>query len=517
MSADDLRLYAEKAMFSLSDEEVPEYAILAEEIFASLDPLLETDAVSSEKRARSPGEPSSASDDPLNAVIRWCSIKDVEKGLLAGKRVGLKDNMAVAGVPMTCGSRILDGYRPQRDCIVAERLLAAGAEIVAKLNMDNFAWSGSGETSDFGPILNPHDRTRTAGGSSSGSAAALYYKDIDITFGTDQGGSIRLPAAWCGTLGLKPTYGLIPYSGIGSLDPTYDHCGPLTRSVMDLALALQVTAGEDESDPRQCGIPLDDYVRAVEEATDDLRGMRLGILKESFGFAVPGAPEGTRETMDAAQEVVGQLVDLGAEVVELSVPEHLSGAGMMFATLAEGQTALFYGFGNGYHRRGRYDEHFGAALGKALGGRSNELPPSLKNALLFGHYLHDEYFSALYAKAQHLAPRLRAAYDRVFEEVDLLVMPTATHYARVYEPNASIVDRVRRGYSMIGNTAIFDATGHPALSMPAAEADGLPVGVMLVGPQFADGSLLRTARTYELAHGWKPRDTSSPARRQVPP
>ena len=152
---------------------------------------------------------------------------------------------------MTLGSALLTDFVPSSDSLVAERVLEQGGSIVAKLNLDAFAWSGGAETSDFGPILNPHDTDRTAGGSSGGSAAALYYEDVDITFGTDQGGSIRLPASWCGVLGLKPTWGLVPYTGIVSLERTFDYVGPLARNVEDLAIALDSVSGQHWSDSRQ--------------------------------------------------------------------------------------------------------------------------------------------------------------------------------------------------------------------------------------------------------------------------
>jgi amidase len=444
------------------------------------------------------------SEDPLNAIVNWCRVSAGREGLLAGKRIGLKDNMALAGVPMTLGSRLLETYVPAEDCLVAQRLLAAGAEVVAKLNMDGFAWSAGGETSDFGPILNPVDPSRTASGSSGGSAAALAYEHFDITFGTDQAGSIRLPAAWCGVLGLKPTHSLLPYTGIVPLDPAYDHVGPLARSVEDLALALQAVAGEHESDPRQCRVPAANYMRAVAEAPDDLRGLSVGIVTSAFHASADDAA-GTRETSAATFEAIECMAGLGAELHELAVPEHDVAAGLSFAACLEAQAAMSFGFGQGYHWSGHYAMDLGAALGRALARDPNALPPSLKMVLLMGTHLRERYFGALYAKAQNLLPAVRHAYDRLFEEVDVLVMPTATHYAHRHEPDASLSERVERGDSMIRNTAVFNGTGHPALSIPAAEADALPVGVMLVGRRFADGELLSLARTYEAQVGWRPR------------
>lgn len=494
-------------MFTISDDELDEFLELTDRMCGLMDAFVDEPLPAPVNIAarRDVGRRPEAGEDPLNAVIRWCSVKADVEGPLSGKRIGLKDNMALAGVPMTYASRILGDYVPEQDCVLAERVLRAGGEIVAKLNMDSFAWSGGAETSDFGPTLNPFDPTRTASGSSGGSAAALFYEGIDMTFGTDQAGSIRLPASWCGVLGLKPTHGLIPYTGISAIDHTYDHVGPLARTVEELALVLAAVAGKDESDPRQHEVEVADYVGAVREAPDDLRGITIGVLVEGFSHGGPSAPPGTRESAEATRAVVEELGRIGAMVREVSVPEHLYGAGLMFAAIAEGQTAMTMSFGNGYHWRGRYAPDLSVALGQGLRSRGDELPPSLKMVLLLGTHFREHYFGSLYAKAQNMTPALREAYDRALAEVDVLVLPTATHYAHVYKPEASFSERVFRGDSMIGNTGPFDATGHPALSMPAGEADGLPVGVMLVGRHFADAQLLSFARTYERSLGWRPR------------
>lgn len=512
----ELQDYARLAGFELDDDELDEFQTITEAISRVVDPFIAQSPPPPERRParRDPGRRPTAGEDPLNAVIRWCSVSADVDGPLAGKRIGLKDNMALAGVPMSCASRVLDGYVPEEDCVLADRLLAAGAEMVAKLNMDAFAWSGGAETSDFGAILNPYDTTRTASGSSGGSGASLFYDGIDITFGTDQAGSIRLPAAWCGVLGLKPTHGLVPYTGISTIDPTYDHVGPLARTVDDLALALEVVAGKHDSDPRQQDVRTESYVKVVDAADDDLSGTTIGVLAEGFGW---DGPDGTHETEQATRAVVAELEELGATTREVSVPEHRLGAGMMFVALCEGQTALTLSHGNGYHHRGRYAEDLPAALGKGMRALGREIPPSLKMVLLMGTHLREHYYSSLYAKAQNMAPWLRAAFDRVFEDVDFIVMPTATHYAYVHKPDATPSERVLRGDSMLGNTATFDATGHPALSMPAAEADGLPVGVMVVGPMWSDAAILALARTYERRFGWRPHSAPDlPTNRPTP-
>ena len=177
------------------------------------------------------------------------------EGILSGLRLAMKDSVAIAGIPLTCGSAILQGFVPRYDATVTDRILRAGAEIVCITNMDDLAFSGGGESSWYGPTRNPFDPERSAGGSSSGAAAALWYDGIDLAVGCDQGGSIRAPASWCGVVGLKPTHSLVPYTGIAGIDATFDHCGPLARTAEGTALLLQAMAGQDPGDPRQCEVP----------------------------------------------------------------------------------------------------------------------------------------------------------------------------------------------------------------------------------------------------------------------
>ncbi len=184
--------------------------------------------------------------------MRRCVLRGATGGRLSGKRIGLKNNICVAVIPMTCASLILEDYTPDSDAIIVTRMLDEGAEIAAILDLDNFTFSGAGDTSAFGPTLNPHNTGYLAGGSSGGSAAALYYDDIDITIGGDQGGSIRIPASFCGVAGHKPTHGLVPYNtGIVGIDNTFDHAGPMARTVYDVALMLEVIAGKDPLGPRR--------------------------------------------------------------------------------------------------------------------------------------------------------------------------------------------------------------------------------------------------------------------------
>ena len=505
---EELAYYAQLANWNLADSEVDEYFAMTEAMFDSVDQLDGQPSPPPPRvdAKRDPGRVPTAGEDPYNAVIRWCNVKSRSGGKLAGKRFGIKDNVSIAGIPMTFGSNVIQPYVSEADSIVTERLLNAGAELVAKLNLESWAWSGGGETSWFGPILNPWDTTRTASGSSGGSGAALFYDGIDITIGTDQGGSIRLPAAWCGVLGLKPTHSLVPYVGIGAMDGNYDHAGPMTLNVEDMALTMDVISGKHPDDFRQDVVPKLRFMDAVASAPKRMDGITIGLLKEGFSFIdLPDQPEGTRETYDAVMEAVERMKALGATVKEVSVPSHLTGSAMMFMALMMGNTQLLRDNGVYYHARGaRQSPELAIAIGKGLKSHGDHLPPTLKLISMLGEYLKEHDFGAHYAKAMNLAPGHRAQYDAAFEECDFIVMPTATHYAHVSNPAAPISEKVLRGWGMLSNTAPINASGHPSLSMPAAEANGLPVGVLVTGPTFGDAEVLRFARIYEQNYPWLP-------------
>ncbi|MEO3826386.1 amidase family protein [Actinomadura sp. B10D3] len=512
---EEVRALAVQAGFRLDEREVDAFV----ELMASqIETLEEFEALSEPApdtfpAVRAVGARASREEDPLNAVIRHVRVTGAGEGVLAGKRIGLKDLIAVAGVPMTCGSRVLQGFVPDEDSVLTRRLLEAGGEIVAMLNMDDMAFSGGGETSAFGAIRNPFDTGRTASGSSGGSAAALAYDGIDITYGTDQGGSIRLPAAWCGVLGLKPTYGLVPYTGIVPLDRAFDHVGPLATTAEDLARGLEAVAGFDPSDPRQQpGFTAGGYVDAVRRAPESFAGLRVGVLAEGFPAARPDSPPGTAETNGAVRGVIDQLAAAGARITDVSIPEHALGRQMNFVALVEGASAMLAAHGNGYHAKGRYDVALARALGPALKASGSELPPTVKLTGMLGAYMRNEHFGSLYGRAMNLAPRITDAFDRAFADVDVLVMPTATHTAHKAAPDVGLAEHVLRGWTMLANSPSTNVSGHPAISIPAAVADGLPVGVQFVAPHFADDRLISVAATWEALHGWHPLPTISPTR-----
>lgn len=504
VSADELLRLAGTWNLTLSEDMAGQFGRTANDLLAMLEALVKDAPASTTPVAatREVGNRPPAGQDPLNAIVRNCRVAAAEPGsALAGMRLAIKDSIAVADVPLTLGSAVLDDFVPNIDAVVIDRVLRAGAEVVAITNMDCFAFSGGGDSSAFGPTLNPFDRTRTAGGSSGGSAAALHYHQIDAALGTDQGGSIRAPAAWCGVLGLKPTHSLVPYTGIVGIDATFDHVGPITRSVSDMAELMGILAGADPSDPRQAGkVPTEAYRQAVEDAPDDLTGLRFGLVGESHGQAVDAEPA----VVAAVHRVADQLRELGAEVSEVSVPEHLSAGPIAFAGFIEGVTATITGGGNGYHWRGRYWPELADALAKVLRERADKLSPQIQVALTVGRRLQREHAGSIYARAQNARPQLRAGYDRALADVDFLLMPTTPGVAHLHDPNLPLHEHLMRGWGLLANTSPTNMTGHPALSIPAAEAEGLAVGMMLIASHFHDARLLRVARTFERAFGWKP-------------
>jgi amidase len=446
-------------------------------------------------------KPGGGPSDPFNAIVRRCSIRSASGagGALDGMRVVVKDSVAVAGVPLTCGSSALVDYVPSDHSVVVRRLLEAGAAIVGVANMDSFAFSGGGDTSDFGPTLNPFDATRTAGGSSGGSAAALYYDGVDGTLGADQGGSIRVPASWCGVLGLKPTHGRVPYTGVVGIDHTFDHVGPLALDTQTLASLFDVIAGPYDGDPRQArAVTRAPVMRdAVERAPASLAGVRVGVVEEALAEGAV-SPE-----VRAAFDVVrGRLTELGAVLSPVSIPGQVQAGAVAFAGFVEGMRALLESGGNGYHWRGEYSPALALAVRDVLRDRGDRLSPQVKSVMVLGRWLQRRYGGAVYARAQNVRAELRRDYSDSLTGLDCVVMPTTPGLPHDTGAHLSLAERVLRGWAVLANTSATDMTGHPALSMPAGVAAGLPVGVMLVGQLGADARLVQIARTYEAAFGW---------------
>jgi len=445
---------------------------------------------------RTPGYRPEGAENRFNAWYVKTTVKGAPNGKLAGKTVVLKDNVCLAGVPMMNGASTLEGYVPDVDATIVTRILDAGGTIVGKAHCEYFCFSGGSHTNATGPVHNPRRPGHSAGGSSSGSAALVAAGEADMAIGGDQGGSIRIPASYCGIYGMKPTHGLVPYTGIMPIELTLDHAGPMTATVADNALLLEVIAGADGLDPRQYTPRPAAYSQAFGR---DVKGLKIGVVKEGFGF-----PNSERDVDAKVKSAALAFGKLGAVVSEVSVPMHLAGPAIWTPIALEGATELMMkGNGFGTNWRGLFvtsllDAHSGWRH------RADELPDTLKVSMLLGHYFVKHYRGHFYAKAQNLSRKLRAAYDAALGAHDLLLMPTLPVKATPLPPaDAPRELSLQRAFEMIANTAPFDATGHPAMSLPCGESDGLPIGLMLIGKHWDEATIYRAAHAFEQSGDWR--------------
>jgi len=446
---------------------------------------------------RLPGRRPSPEENRHGAWYVKTEVQGAADGKLKGKKIALKDNICLARVPMMNGASTMEGYVPDVDATVVTRILDAGGTIVGKTVCEYFCFSGGSHTSASGPVHNPYRMGYSAGGSSSGSGTVVGLGEVPMALGGDQGGSIRIPAAFCGIYGLKPTHGLVPYTGIMPIELTLDHTGPMTATVEDNALLLEVLAGPDGLDPRQYGGAVTKpYREALGRSTS---GLRIAVVEEGFGHA-QSMPQVDAIVRDAAERFRG----LGATVATVSIPMHQLGAAIWLPVAAEGATMqMMLGNGFGFNWQGLYvtsmlDFH------SAWRSRADELSDSLKNTMLLGHYMVTRYRGHYYAKAQNLVRRLRRAYDEVLAHYDLLLIPTLPMVATpLPESNAPVEHVLQRAFEMLANTAQFDCTHHPAMSLPCGLVDGLPVGMMLVGKAFDEETIYRAASAFEKGVDWK--------------
>lgn len=395
-----------------------------------------------------------AGDDPHHAWEVRSSLRETTDGPLAGVRLGVKDSILVAGLPMRNGSNELQGFVATEDATVVERALAAGAEIVGKTTNEYFCMSGGSHTAASGVVHNPHRHGFSAGGSSSGSAVALVTGDADMTFGADQAGSIRMPASWSGVVGLKPTYGLVPYTGIAALDGFLDHVGPMARTVRDAARLLAVVAGPDGIDPRQQGVVVGDYLSGFD---DGVRGIRVGLMTEGFGGdqAEAGVDDAVRA---AARRLAGQ----GATVEDVSIPLHRLAPALWTAVAIEGMAeTVLRDQGAGFGR----PDHYPVAMMQHLFAHRDAAATHPANVRLFtlvGRYVDRQDGRANYAKAVNRARTLRAAYDEALERFDVLVTPTTPQTARpLPDPADGPRAAVTASIEMSANTTPFNVTPPP--------------------------------------------------------
>ena len=408
-------------------------------------------------------------------------------GPLAGVPIALKDNLCTRGIPTTCSSRILEGWRPPYDATVVERVAAAGAVSVGKTNLDEFAMGSSTENSAFGATRNPHDLDRVPGGSSGGSAAAVAAEFSPLSLGSDTGGSIRQPAALCGVVGVKPTYGLVSRYGLVAFASSLDQIGPFANTVADAALLLEVIAGHDPMDSTSLDEPSPSLLEVLDQGVD---GLRIGVLHELLD-AEGIAPDVRRRTEEAAEA----LAAAGAKVEEASVPAAIYGLSAYYLIApAEASSNL-----------ARYDGvRYGLRVDAASTGDMNEATRTagfgaeVKRRIMLGTYaLSAGYYDAYYGKAQQVRTLIIRDFRAAYESFDLLLSPTSptTAFALGAKTDDPLTMYLNDVCTIPSNLA-----GDPAMSVPFGTGDdGLPIGVQLLAPALGEATMFRAAAVLEGA------------------
>ncbi len=430
-----------------------------------------------------------AAEDALRMADEADRIIEAGQSLpWTGIPVALKDNLCTCGMPTTCGSRILDGFVPPYDAHVVERLRAQHAVFLGKLNMDEFAMGSSTENSAMGVTRNPWDTSRVPGGSSGGSAAAVAAGMCAAALGSDTGGSIRQPASYCGVVGMKPTYGRVSRYGLVAYASSLDQIGPVTRSVQDCAAMLRALCGKDQRDSTSVDLPADDLDRLPSEA---LKGCRIGLPKEYFGA---GVAEPVRQSvLDAARLMEAQ----GATLMDISLPCTDYGLACYYVLApseASSNLARYDGVKYGYRAA-----HSGGHTDLTEQSRAEGFGDEVKQRIMIGTYaLSAGYYDAFYVKAQKVRTLIRQEFDRAFEAVDMLVTPTAPTTAFLIGQNAD--DPLAMKLNDVCTIPV-NIAGLPAISAPCGLADGLPVGVQMIGRPWEERSLCAYALAYEQARG----------------
>jgi aspartyl-tRNA(Asn)/glutamyl-tRNA(Gln) amidotransferase subunit A len=413
-----------------------------------------------------------------------------EDHALLGIPLAVKDAIITQGVPTTAGSRILEGYVPPFDATAVSQLRVAGAVFVGKTNTDEFTMGSSTEHSAFDITRNPWNRNRVPGGSSGGSAAAVASQAALAALGTDTGGSIRQPAAYCGVVGLKPTYGRVSRYGLIAHGSSLDQIGPVTRDVEDAALLLTYLAGHDRLDATSLNVPVPDYVAEMKQR-QDLTGLKLGVPKEYF---IEGMEAGVETTIRTA---IDQLAALGADIVEISLPHTEYGIPVYYLiSTAEASANLsrYDGVRFGLRREG--EDMFDTFRQSREAG----FGPEVKRRIMLGTYaLSAGYYDAYYLKAQQVRTLLRRDFEQAFESVDAIVSPVTPSVA--FEIGAKLDDPLQM-YLTDVFTVSLNLVGFCGISVPCGFSEGMPVGLQIIGPPLGESTVLQVAYQYEQATEW---------------
>lgn len=445
---------------------------------------------------RDKGYRPSPEEDPYNVFIRKCNVKGSSTGKLVGKKIGLKDNICVANVPMTNGSNMMSNYIPDVDAIVTERLLDAGATIVGKLNMDDFAFYGTSETSHYGCVRNPSNPLYSAGGSSGGSGAAVALDEVDISLAVDNGGSGRIPASWCGVVCIKPTHGLVPTFGVTYLDHITDYVCPTAKSVYEAALMLEVIAGDDPRDAQWVRGPInvDSYTDSI--GTDNYK-FKIGIVKDSL---LEEAIES--DVLESFQQSIKTLTKLGFTCEEVEFPLWRDATAIWNGVEAHAVSAMVESNLEGFGRGGFCNLSWQDAFGHARISNSDSMPAVLKVLMIVGKYLRREYRSTYFSKAINIRYSMRKKLDKLFDNYDILITPTMLMKAlRLKENPMGIKETIERAVNAGFNTYPTNVTGNPSLTVPCGIGENnLPIGIQFIARHFNESLLFRIGSTFEEAY-----------------
>ena len=409
-----------------------------------------------------------------------------ERGPLFGLPIGVKDNIVTEGLETTCASKILEGFMPIYDATVVQKLRAAGMVTIGKLNMDEFAMGSSNENSAFKTTKNPWNLANVPGGSSGASAAAVAAGEVPFSLGSDTGGSIRQPAAYCGVVGMKPTYGRVSRFGLVAFASSLDQIGPITRNVRDNALLLEAIAGVDEKDSTSADVPVPNYVSKLD---GDIKGLKIAVPKEFLG---EGVQDAARQSVLAALEV---LKGLGATVEEVSLPHSkyaLAAYYILSSSEASSNLSRFDGIRYGFRAEGVKNlmELYKETRAQGFGDE-------VKRRIMLGTYsLSAGTYDAYYKKAQQARTLIKNDYDKIFEQYDVIVGPTAPTAAFKIGEN---VDDPMTMYANDILTIPINLAGVPAISIPCGFDGDLPLGLQIIGKHFDEETIYRTAYAYEQA------------------
>jgi aspartyl-tRNA(Asn)/glutamyl-tRNA(Gln) amidotransferase subunit A len=415
-----------------------------------------------------------------------------EIGMLAGIPIGIKDNMCTQGIPTTCASRILENFVPPYESTVTQKLKDGGAVMVGKTNLDEFAMGSSCETSGYQQTANPWDLSRVPGGSSGGSATAVAASECVVARGSDTGGSIRLPASFCGIVGMKPTYGLVSRYGLVAYASSLDQIGPFGRSVEDAAILLNAIAGYDPNDSTSLKLEIPDYTKSLQPDLKS-KGIKIGIIKETFG-------EGLDPVIaKAVQKATDQLKSLGAEVQEISCPRFRYGLPAYYIIApseASANLARYDGVKYGF-RTPEADNLVDMYKKTRAAGFGAEV----KRRIMLGTYaLSAGYYDAYYLKAQKVRTLIKQDFEQAFETVDVLVCPTAPTNA--FKAGEKISDPLTMYLSDLMAIPV-NLAGLPGMSLPCGfDHQGLPIGMQLIGKVLGEEQLFQVAYAYEQSTDW---------------